>query len=88
MDQLSMLPHIIITLMETQVMTGQHMIRVAKIAQITRKELATLADKSIFARIQTFTFSILFHLTLDITCTSNQDIYIYIHIASLYNPSF
>ena len=73
-DHPSLLPSLIITLMDTQVMAGQYMILVAKVRPITRKESATLADKSIFAKIQTFTFSILFYLTLDITCTSNQDI--------------
>jgi hypothetical protein len=56
----------------------QHTILVVKVPPNTRKEWATLVDKSIFARIQTFTFSILFYLTLDITCTSRQDIDIFI----------
>jgi hypothetical protein len=51
---------------------------VPEVTPIKRKEFQTLTDKSIFARIQIFTFSIFFYitldLTLDLTCTSNQDI--------------
>jgi hypothetical protein len=55
------------------------MILAAKTMEITRKESAILADKSIFARIENSTFSSLFYITLDITCTSNQDIDIVIY---------
>ena len=76
MDQQSKHLRIFTSLKDTQVLVGQRMILVAKIALIKRKEFLILEDKSIFARSQLVTFGslVVCFITHDLTFTSNQNI--------------